>query len=93
MALDYYSPCRRAVFSFCVDILPDALIDAAQIFPANPMKLEASTHNLNTAYWTGSGGGAKIVDKFSAKETSRTATEAEPGQRRSAASDTVTLLN
>ena len=40
---------NMAVFSFCVDILPDALIDAAQIFPANPLKSEPSTHNLNTA--------------------------------------------
>jgi putative transposase len=38
-------------------------------------------------YRTGSGGGAKIVDKFSEKETPRTATEVESGQRRSAASD------
>jgi putative transposase len=41
----------------------------------------------DAVYRTGSGGGAKIVDKFSGKETSRTATEVEPGQRRSAASD------
>ena len=38
-------------------------------------------------YRTASGGGAKTVDKFSGKETSRTATEVESGQRRSAASD------
>lgn len=38
-------------------------------------------------YRTGSGGGARIVDKFSEKETPRTETEAESGQRRSAASD------
>ena len=44
-------------------------------------------------YRTASGGGVKIVDKFSEKETSRTETEVESGQRRSAASDTVTLLN
>ncbi len=37
-------------------------------------------------YRTASGGGAKIVDKFSEKETSRTETEAKSGQRRSAAS-------
>ena len=47
----------------------------------------------DAAYRTGRGGGAKIVDKFSAKETSRTETEVESGQRRSAASDAVTLLN
>jgi putative transposase len=41
----------------------------------------------DAVYRTASGGGAKIVDKFSGKETSRTATEVEPGQRRSAASD------
>ena len=44
-------------------------------------------------YRTASGGGAKIVDKFSEKETSRTETEVESGQSCSAASDTVTLLN
>ena len=38
-----------AVFSFCVDVLPDALTGAAQLFPANPLKLETSTRNLNTA--------------------------------------------
>ena len=38
-------------------------------------------------YRTGSGGGAKIVDKFSEGETSRTETEVESGQRRSAAND------
>jgi len=38
-------------------------------------------------YRTASGGGVKIVDKFSEKETSRTETEVESGQRRSAASD------
>ena len=44
-------------------------------------------------YRTASGGGAKIVDKFSEKETPRMETEVESGQRRSAASDTVTILN
>ena len=38
-------------------------------------------------YRTGSGGGARIVDKYGEKETSRTETEVESGQRRSAASD------
>jgi len=44
-------------------------------------------------YRTASGGGAKIVDKFSEKETPRMEIEVESGQRRSAASDTVTILN
>jgi putative transposase len=38
-------------------------------------------------YRTANGGGAKIVDKFSEKKTSLAKTEAESGQRRSAASD------
>jgi len=38
-------------------------------------------------YRTGSGGGAKIVDKFSEKEKTSMETEAESGQRRSAASE------
>ena len=38
-------------------------------------------------YRTGRGGGAKIVDKFSEKKSSRPETEVESGQRRSAASD------
>ena len=38
-------------------------------------------------YRTAAGGGAMIADKFSEKETSRTETEVESGQRRSAASD------
>ena len=38
-------------------------------------------------YRTAIGGGARIVDKFSEKETSRSKTAVESGQRRSAASD------
>jgi putative transposase len=38
-------------------------------------------------YRTASGGGARIVDKFSERETSRTKTEVKSGQRRSAASE------
>ena len=41
----------------------------------------------DAVYRTGNGGGAKIVDKFSEKETSRPKSEVESGQRRSAASD------
>jgi putative transposase len=38
-------------------------------------------------YRSASGGGARIVDKFSERETSRTKTEVKSGQRRSAASE------
>ena len=41
----------------------------------------------NEVYRTATGGGARIVDKFSERETSRKETEAKSGQRHSAASE------
>ena len=70
--------------------VPELLLGLADYFAFyNAERFHQSLDYLtpDAVYRTGSGGGAKIVDKFSEKETSRTETEVEPGQRRSAASD------
>ena len=69
--------------------VPELLLGLADYFAFyNAERFHQSLDYLtpDAVYRTGSGGGAKIVDKFSEKETSRTETEAESGQRRSAAS-------
>ena len=76
--------------------VPELLLGLADYFEFyNSERFHQSLDYLipDEVYRTASGGGAKIVDKFSEKETSRTETEVESGQRCSAASDTVTLLN
>jgi putative transposase len=70
--------------------VPELLLGLADYFEFyNSERFHQSLDYLtpDDVYRTGSGGGVKIVDKFSGKETSRTATEVESGQRRSAASD------
>ena len=70
--------------------VPELLLGLADYFEFyNSERFHQSLDYLtpDEVYRTGSGGGAKIVDKFSEKETSRTETEVESGQRRSAASD------
>ena len=70
--------------------VPELLLGLADYFEFfNSERFHQSLDYLtpDEVYRTGSGGGAKIVDKFSEKETPRTKTEAESGQRRSAASD------
>jgi len=76
--------------------VPELLLGLADYFEFyNSERFHQSLDYLtpDEVYRTASGGGAKIVDKFSEKETSHTETEVKSGQRRSAASDTVTLLN
>jgi putative transposase len=70
--------------------VPELLLGLADYFEFyNAERFHQSLDYLtpDEVYRTGSGGGAKIVDKFSGKETSRPKSEVEPGQRRSAASD------
>jgi putative transposase len=70
--------------------VPELLLGLADYFEFfNSERFHQSLDYLtpDEVYRTGSGGGAKIVDKFSEKETPRTETETESGQRRSAASD------
>jgi putative transposase len=70
--------------------VPELLLGLADYFEFyNSERFHQSLDYLtpDEVYLTGSGGGARIVDKFSGKETSRTETEVESGQRRSAASD------
>ncbi len=69
--------------------VPELLLGLADYFEFhNSERFHQSLDYLtpDEVYRTASGGGAKIVDKFSEKETSRTETEAKSGQRRSAAS-------
>ena len=70
--------------------VPELLLGLADYFEFfNSERFHQSLDYLtpDEVYRTGSGGGAKIADKFSEKETHRTETEAESGQRRSAAND------
>ena len=70
--------------------VPELLLGLAGYFEFyNSERFHQSLDYLtpDEVYRTGSGGGAKIVDKFSEKETSRPKSEVESGQRRSAASD------
>jgi putative transposase len=70
--------------------VPDLLLGLASCFEFyNAERFHQSLGYLtpDEVYRTGSGGGARIVDKCGEKETSRTETEAEPGQRCSAASE------
>jgi putative transposase len=70
--------------------VPELLLGLADYFEFyNSERFHQSLDYLtpDDVYRTGSGGGVKIVDKFSEKETTRTETEVKSGQRRSAASD------
>jgi putative transposase len=70
--------------------VPDLLLGLADYFAFyNAERFHQSLDYLtpDEVYRTASGGGAKIVDKFSEKKSSRTQTEVESGQRCSAASD------
>jgi putative transposase len=70
--------------------VPDLLLGLADYFAFyNTERFHQSLDYLtpDAVYRTASGGGAKIVDKFSEKKSSRTQTEVESGQRCSAASD------
>lgn len=68
--------------------VPELLLGLADYFAFyNAERFHQSLDYLtpDEVYRTASGGGAKIVDEFSEKKTSRTQTEAESGQRCSAA--------
>jgi putative transposase len=70
--------------------VPELLLGLADYFEFyNSERFHQSLDYLtpDEVYRTASGGGAKIIDKFSEKKTSFAETEAESGQRRSAASD------
>ena len=70
--------------------VPELLLGLADYFEFyNSERVHQSLDYLrpDEVYRTASGGGAKIVDKFSEKKSSRTETEVESGQRCSAASD------
>jgi putative transposase len=70
--------------------VPELLLGLADYFAFyNAERFHQSLDYLtpDAVYRTASGGGAKIVDKFSEKKSSRTQTEVESGQRCSAASD------
>ena len=70
--------------------VPELLLGLADYFEFyNAERFHQSLGYLtpDAVHRTGRGGGAKIVDKFSARETSRPKSEVESGQRRSAASD------
>jgi putative transposase len=70
--------------------VPELLLGLADYFEFyNSERFHQSLGYLtpDEVYRTASGGGAKIIDKFSEKKTSFAETEAESGQRRSAASD------
>jgi putative transposase len=70
--------------------VPELLLGLADYFEFyNAERFHQSLDYLtpDAVYRTASGGGARIVDKFGGKETSRTETEVKSGQRRSAASD------
>ena len=70
--------------------VPELLLGLADYFEFyNGERFHQSLDYLtpDQVYRTASGGGARIVDKFSGKETSRPKSEVESGQRRSAASD------
>ncbi len=70
--------------------VPELLLGLAAYFEFfNSERFHQSLGYLtpDEVYRTGSGGGARIVDKYGEKEASRTKTEVEPGQRCSAASD------
>ena len=70
--------------------VPGLLLGSVDYFESyNSVRFHQSLGYLtpDEVYRTGSGGGAKIVDKFSEKETTRTETGVKSVQRRSAASD------
>jgi putative transposase len=70
--------------------VPDLLLGLADYFAFyNAERFHQSLGYLtpDEVYRTASGGGARIVDKYGEKETLRTETEVESGQRCSAASD------
>jgi len=69
---------------------PEQLLGLADYFAFyNAERFHQSLDCLtpDEVYRTATGGGARIVDKYAEKEISRTETEAESGQRCSAASD------
>ena len=70
--------------------LPDLLLGLTDYFVFyNTARFHQSLdyQTPDEVYRTATGGGARIEDKFSERETSRTKTEAKSGQRRSAASE------
>jgi putative transposase len=70
--------------------VPDLLLGLADYFAFyNTERFHQSLGYLtpDEVYQTGSGGGARIVDKYGEKEATGTETEVESGQRRSAAND------
>jgi putative transposase len=70
--------------------LPELLLGLTEYFVFyNTERFHQSLGYLtpDEVYRSASGGGARIEDKFSEKETSRTKTEVKSGQRRSAASE------
>jgi len=70
--------------------VPELLLGLTEYFVFYNTQRTHQSLDYNTpdeVYRTASGGGAKIVDKFSERKKSRSETETKPGQRRSAACD------
>ncbi len=70
--------------------VPELLLGLTEYFVFYNTQRTHQSLDYNTpdeVYRTASGGGAKIVDKFSERKKSRLETETKPGQRRSAACD------
>jgi len=70
--------------------VPELLLGLTDYFVFSNTERSHQSLNYRTpdeVYRAGHGGGARIVDKFSERETSRTEAEAISGQRRSAACD------